>query len=179
MISPGYNPWMVSWSCPSRDVIPWRADRCNFFPLHPSGLPGSSQLPSPPRGACGGSHQEKPELLQLGRKAAFSTLCPGKEASAAQGLQQLFEAALLLLSHCWKKAIPLLFPSGLVPAELCHTQSIYFAFTQGMAPTFHGQLAHTGHCPQAQQTWQDASRLEVPQAPVCSGKGAVFSLAYL
>lgn len=99
-------------------------------------LPAPSlwSLPSSPghhKGRVGEAIKKKPELLQLGRKAAFSTLCARKEASAAQGLPQLLEATLLLLSLCWKEAIPLLSPPGLMPAQLYHTQSIYFAFTQG------------------------------------------------
>lgn len=37
-MSPGCSPWVFSWSCPSRDIIPGGADGCNFSLLHPSGL---------------------------------------------------------------------------------------------------------------------------------------------
>lgn len=132
----------VSWSCSSRDIPLWGADGCNSSLLHPSVLPVSPQLPSPPR-----SHQEEARAAAAGQKSCNSHPVSWEEASTAQGLQPLLGAAPLLLSLCWRKAMPLLSPPGLQPAELCHTQSISAAFSQGMAPTPHGQLAPTGPVP--------------------------------
>lgn len=79
--SPGAVPAGMSYSGGLMDAI----SSCSV----PLGCQSPSSSPVHHEECVGEAIRKKPELLQLGRTAALSTLCPGKEASAAQGLQEL------------------------------------------------------------------------------------------